>query len=148
MRQCSIFLVLLLLLTLPCALFGDQAQQLPKELQGSWRQLSRVSNGEKKVDEPTILKFSGTNFDIVEGGKSVESGTMTVDLTKMPKKYLVTIAGDAGSTKKSYNGIYNVEDDILHTCVNTNAGEPAPTLFNSERGSNSQLILWRRVIQI
>lgn len=128
---------------LPFKANGDTPDQT--ELQGSWRQVSRVSDGERKVDKSTILTFDHKRFDILEEGKSVESGMIAVDVTRKPKGYSVTILDKIGNKSETYNGIYRIEGDTLRTCVNTNAGQSAPTEFEAGKGSKAQLIVWKKL---
>ena len=140
-----IALSMLLCVTFPLTVKANGETPEQTELQGSWRQVSRVSDGERKVDKSTILTFDRKRFHILEEGKSVESGTIAVDVTRKPKGYSVTILDKTGNKSETYNGIYQIEGNTLRTCVNTNAGQSAPTGFEAEKGSKAQLIVWKKL---
>lgn len=115
------------------------------EIQGSWMQVSKVRDGDQLEIKKTVLTFKGDTFETVREGTTVESGKIKVDSTKKPAGYSVTITGDFEEKGNTYNGIIELEGELLRTCVNTNAGKPAPTAFDSKKGTGYQFIVWKKV---
>ncbi|WP_406698679.1 TIGR03067 domain-containing protein [Singulisphaera sp. Ch08] len=129
----------------PQEISAEDSKSGPNELKGSWKLKSMHRNGDKLEDKPLVVTFDDCKFETRSNGKSVESGTIEIDIRTKARNYDVTITGDFKEKGNTYHGIYKIAGDTLQTCVNINPGKDRPREFVTTPGSGHQLIIWERV---
>ena len=121
-----------------------------QKLQGTWLTVSLVSEGKTVVDEnhppkpgPVLkLIYEGNQWIVKVGDKTVGTGKVKIDATKMPKE--IDILDESGTINdKAKLAIYELEGDTYKYCIGP-AGKPRPTEFSAREGSGNALIVSRR----
>jgi uncharacterized protein (TIGR03067 family) len=126
---------------------SDAVSKATKEVNGTWKMVSRIEDGIKNSDEEVaglrlILKdgtwkFSRNNEVTAEGKfkiVAIKDGVKTVD-----------IATEKGENAgKPLQHISKLEGDKLTTCQ-APAGQACPTQFESKSGSGNVLTVWERI---
>jgi uncharacterized protein (TIGR03067 family) len=125
---------------------ADDKKDDAKSLQGTWAYQSMEWNGKKLPAEQiskTTITFEGDKFTVRVGDKVTLTGTYKFDLTKSPKTFDATVT--EGLEKGSMPlGIFKVEGDTVTGCVRLE-GRERPTEFKTSNGSNTVLVVAKRV---
>lgn len=116
-------------------------------LAGTWRLESSLVNGDsppEEVRKEVAMTRTADGKIVGRRGETVmmEGIVKKLDLAATPK----TIATDitAGDNKgKTVEGIYELDGDTLRICVAL-PGNPRPTKFNGDAGSNCALMVYKR----
>jgi len=120
------------------------------KLQGTWSTVSLVNDGKTLVDEKvpprpgpaTKLAYEGDQWKIIVGDKTVASGVVRVDSTRIPKE--IDILDETGMNNgKTKLGIYELDGDTYKYCL-APAGKPRPAEFSSKEGSGYSLGVSKR----
>jgi uncharacterized protein (TIGR03067 family) len=120
------------------------------KLQGTWSTVSLVSDGKTLVDEnappqpgpTTKLAYKGNQWKIIVGDKTVASGVVRIDSTRIPKE--IDILDETGMKNgKTKLGIYELDGDTYKYCL-APAGKPRPAEFSSKEGSGYSLGVSKR----
>jgi len=124
---------------------GDLAK-----LQGTWLTVSLVNDGKTLVGENvppkpgpiTKVAYEGNKWMVKVEDKTVASGIIKIDSTRMPKELDVL---DESGTKngKTKLAIYELDGDTFRYCI-AQAGKPRPTEFEGNAGSGHSLIVSKR----
>lgn len=122
----------------------DDAKKELAKMQGTWRVVSVVINGEKLKDEDIKddrLIIKGTKFTL-QGKKQLLDGALTLDPSKSPK-HLNALAAGADLKVIESVGIYELTGDTLKVCYSV-APNPRPTDFKAEEKSGRALVIYQR----
>jgi uncharacterized protein (TIGR03067 family) len=120
------------------------------KLQGTWLTVSLVSEGKTVVDEnlppkpgpTTKVTYEGNQWRVTVGEKTVATGLIKVDSTKIPKE--LDVMDESGMINdKTKRAIYELDGDTFRYCIAL-AGKPRPADFSSQEGSGHALIVSRR----
>jgi uncharacterized protein (TIGR03067 family) len=120
------------------------------KLQGTWLTVSLMNDGKTVVDEnlppkpgpATKVVYEGSQWRVTVGDKTVATGTVKIDATKLPKE--IDIMDESGMINdKTKRAIYELEGDTFKYCIGL-AGKPRPAEFSSKEGSGNALIVSRR----
>jgi uncharacterized protein (TIGR03067 family) len=117
-----------------------------KQLQGTWKQVSIESNGQKEgFAKGMAPRFTirGDRYTVEAGGKVLERGTLKVDPATKPRQSDLIVM-DGASKVKTYPGIYEITGDELRTCF-TRTGGNRPTEFTAGAESGRAVAVYRRV---
>lgn len=118
-------------------------------IQGTWRVESVKMNGQDKDGKGELLKKS--TFEIaadkmlVKFNEGNKPSTYTLDPAAKPKTIDITPQGEGDGKGETVPGIYKLEGDTLTICLPCGAQMERPTEFVSKEGSNTLLILLKRV---
>jgi uncharacterized protein (TIGR03067 family) len=114
------------------------------QLDGVWTCESATVNG-RKLDESVTaslkLALNGTQYTTKRGDEVLFDSTYSVDTDKNPPH--IDMVGIGELSGKIGEGIYQVDGDRLTMCY-AMPGNPRPLEFESNEGSNAQLMVWRR----
>ena len=134
---CSCVVALSLAPARPADACGDSA---PDELQGAWRLESVDRDG---VDFPADF-FPVRWF--IKGSKVLCGGQEIADLAAEAKATPKSIDLSPTDSKKTYEGIYSVEDDALKICLNASSEgvKERPTEFSTKDKPKLRLLVLRR----
>ena len=89
------------------------------------------------------MTVSGSEFAVSVDGVVVESGTMILNESAVPRQYDATITGEFPNKGLTYHAIYEFRDGGLVACVNFVPGKERPTRFAAEPGNTWQVAVWR-----
>jgi uncharacterized protein (TIGR03067 family) len=124
----------------------SDAQKELQKLQGAWTFASQVVNG-KAIPAENLknltLNMEGDKFTVKQGEEMYQTGRQKLDPSKTPKTLNaeVTEGPEKGSVML---GIYELDGDTLKVCFDLE-GKKRPTGFKSTAGSNTILIVHKRV---
>ena len=112
-----------------------------KAIQGSWRVVKRVKNGEATSDEevrrtPVVLTFAGTAVTEAKGGQASDEGAFALDAAASPPR--ITMTGKTGGhAGQAFAGIYELAGDTLKIAygVGEDAAKAAPKDFAGGPGA-------------
>ncbi len=125
---------------------ADEAKTDQVAVQGTWRIVSFVYNGQPRAEhtyKALRLEIKGDKYLITEGGETA-SRTFKLDPMKKPKTMDITY--DDGPNKgKTNHAIYTLERDSLTICRHQQPEMEIPKEFTSKAGSERALIKWKRV---
>jgi uncharacterized protein (TIGR03067 family) len=116
-----------------------------EKLQGTWRHVSVIGNGEKLPEDFVKRRRIIIKDDKItekEGEKTINEVAFKLDATKKPRVIDADPPGESGKDKTSL-GIYSLEGDTLKFCF-TDPGQERPTDFTSNPGSGRTLIVFKR----
>jgi uncharacterized protein (TIGR03067 family) len=139
-----------LLLAAPGSGLENDSQDDLSRLQGTWLTVSLVNDGKTLVSEKappppgpaTRLAYSGNQWLIIVGDKTVATGVMKIDSTRQPKE--IDIMDESGTKNgKTKLGIYRLDGDTYEYCI-APAGKARPAEFSSPAGSGYSLGVSRR----
>jgi uncharacterized protein (TIGR03067 family) len=134
----------LLIALLPLAAWAAGADDAAKNklapLQGGWKFESMEAEGEKAELFDTAFWWFIKDDKVLYGGK--ELATLTVDPETTPKCFDITMH----ESKRSYEGIYILEDDTLKICLNpvTDGAKERPGDFTTKGKSSTRLLTFKR----
>ncbi len=117
-----------------------------KRIQGTWRIVTAVLNGQELKEEET-KKFTVVNgndgtWKLLAGSEKSSSGTSTIDPTKNPKNIDFTAVDQAGN-EEHYLGIYELGENTRKLCF-SKPGMNRPTEFASTAESGTSLVTFER----
>jgi uncharacterized protein (TIGR03067 family) len=116
-----------------------------KQIEGTWRIVAVVINGEKAPDEVvknfTVVNGSDGTWTLRTDDKEIK-GTSTFDPTKKPKTIDFTPT-DGEDKGKLHLGIYELGEKTRKMCF-APAGKDRPTDFSSLAGSEHILVTFER----
>jgi uncharacterized protein (TIGR03067 family) len=144
-RHCLTILTVALVLAVAYAR-GDSARTDDERLQGTWKVLSLVVNGEKiAVDkiQDSRLVIQGDKYSFRLGEMKLEM-TYKADASKKPHTLDMTVT-EGPMKGKTYHAIYALENGNLKICRHVEADQTRPSQFASPSGSGIMLIVWKRV---
>ena len=113
----------------------------PAELQGAWRLESVEIKGQAR--EP--LGKSQARL-VIDGARVLYGGEEIAALTADPKATPKSIDLTFPDPKRTYEGIYSVEADMLKVCLNvqTDGVKQRPQDFSTEDKENPRVLVFRR----
>ena len=117
-----------------------------KQLQGTWKQVSIESNGQKEGfadGTAPLFIIRGDRYTVEVGGRVIESGMLKLYPAAKPRQSDL-IAADGAVKVKTYPGIYEITGDELRTCF-TRTGGNRPTAFAAGVESGHAVAVYRRV---
>src|SRR5262245_40730673 len=113
------------------------------ELEGRWKLIKRVSDGQELPPQPIINTIRGDTHTISREGKVVSVTRARLDPTKRPKTIDFEVLEGSTTGLQYGRGIYSVDGDELRICVRSGKEWPAeserPTEFVSKSGSRLSL---------
>lgn len=123
----------------------DQEKEL-KDLEGTWKVVSREVDGKKTTDEE-VKKLSlnigaGGKAVLLSEGMAVAKADLTVYPAKKPKEIDLLIA-EGENKGKTARGIYELGADKFRVCY-APPGKDRPTDFSSKPGSGNTLTSFKR----
>ena len=126
---------------------ADDLEKAAKQVNGTWKYVSRVIDGEKAAHEDLQgkrLVLKDGKWTIYQGDEVTAAGTYKiVGLEDGVMQYDVTI--DTGDNAgKSAPDICKLEGDTLTICI-AKSGSERPTAFESKPGSGNTLTVVERV---
>lgn len=146
MHRLTLVMCWLILATWLVPTFAQPAEEVLKELQGTWTATKAERDG-KAVEEVVghRLSLTGNRFQIhSKEGKTLFSGTVRLDPSAQPAAIDFDHTG-AALKGKAWKGIYALDGDALTTCDNAaNLDRGRPVAFEAKRGSGFVLITFRR----
>lgn len=118
-----------------------------KKIEGKWRVVALVVNGNKAKDEDarkiTVVNGSDGTWSLRSEDKEISKGISTFDPTHKPKTIDFTPTEGAGKGNQ-YRGIYELGKSLRKLCF-ASEGKDRPTEFSSEPGSEHILVTFERV---
>lgn len=111
-------------------------------LQGTWKVVKKVKNGEPEELKatPATLKFSGNTVTLSEGGEQQGEGTFSIDESKTPRR--ITLTGTSGQNAgRTFEAIYALDGDTFKLAygIGENAGSP-PKDFEGGQGQAVEVL--------
>jgi uncharacterized protein (TIGR03067 family) len=138
--------VMVVVLIGPAAVWGRDAKEDLKKLDGTWTPTSGEQAGEKFPDE--VLKtisvvIKGGNWTVTVGN-ATDKGTATVDTSKKPME--MDLVGTEGPNKdRKILCIYELTDDTLKVCYSLDKdAKERPKEFKSAEGSKLVVFTYKR----
>jgi len=112
----------------------------PAELQGAWKLTSLESGGDERDLGPTRVRWVIKGDKVMYGGE--EFGILAADPKATPKTFDLTLTDG----KKTYEGIYSVEDDTFKLCLNgqSEGVKERPQEFSTKDKTNLRLLVFKR----
>lgn len=135
---------MLLLITAIPAHAADAASEQAK-LSGAWTAVEAQRDGSAaKEDIGHRLEFIGDRFAISAGGKTIYSGTYTLNTSAQPAQIdFRHLEGEAKGLV--WEGIYQLEGSTLVVCDDAfDTAQSRPTTFTTAKGSGHVMITFRR----
>ena len=120
----------------------------PTEIEGEWRMVSAVFDGQPLADD--MVKWCtrttrGDNTVVMAGPQTMVNARFTLDRSNRPGAIdYVNLHGSAKG--KTQLGIYELDGDRLSICM-APPGKPRPTAFESTARDGRSLTVWRRSSQ-
>jgi uncharacterized protein (TIGR03067 family) len=132
---------------------GPAAKKTDKEnIQGTWKVASAKLNGEEapgaegeRIKNSTV-EFTGDKL-LTKFPDVTRESTYKLDPTVSPKTIDITDQGEGGEEGKTTLAIYKLEGATLTICGSSPPSTERPTEFVSKEGSNTMLIVLKRVKQ-
>jgi uncharacterized protein (TIGR03067 family) len=122
------------------------AEQELRQLQGTWKQVSIESDGQKtgfaKGMSPRFT-IQGDDYTVMVDGRVLERGRIKVYPGMRPRQADLIVSGGAPPTR-TFPGIYEINGDELRTCF-TRSGGPRPATFPVVLGRGEAIAVYRRV---
>ena len=124
----------------------DAIKKDRKQIEGTWRVVALVVNGDKATDEDakklTVVNGSDGTWSLRDEDKEVTKGTSTFDPTKKPKT--IDFTPTEGDGKGNLHlGIYELGEKTRKLCF-APPGKERPTEFSSTPGSEHILVTFER----
>lgn len=125
----------------------EEVRKYHKQIEGTWRIVTLVINGNKSADEDarklTVVNGPDGKWSLRSEGNEIVRGTTSIDPAKNPKAIDIkpTTGGDQG---KKYLGIYELQENTRKLCF-APAGTKRPTEFMSTPDDGSILVEFKRV---
>ena len=124
--------------------FTADAKKDLKKLEGVWKAVKGVKDGEDETDDEEVLvEFKGPRM-LVKDQEFLE--VTGLDTTTDPKLIDFKTVVDRGALKKGtvFEGIYKFDGDTLTLALYEEGGTNRPTQFESAKGSKVILITFER----
>ena len=127
---------------------GSEASGLsPIDFQGTWRMVSVAKAGnfaaaEDMKSADISFEITGNDYNVSVGGKTVEAGTLKIDLRKSPAHMDQHVQEGADKGKK-HLGLVRFVDGKLQNCQG-DIGAPRPTTFDSSDNKAVSLAIFER----
>ena len=122
----------------------QDAAKETKLLEGAWLPTAAELGGQP-FDEQTLkamkLVLAGDAYTVTVG-KSVDRGTIKLDLAKTPKAMDI-IGGEGPNKGKTFLAIYELSGDTLKICYDL-TGKARPTEFKTQKGALQFLVTYQR----
>jgi uncharacterized protein (TIGR03067 family) len=117
-----------------------------KQIEGTWRVVALVVNGDKASDEDakkiTVINGTDGSWSLCNDGKEISRGPSTIDPTMKPKT--IDFKPSEGEGKgQEHLGIYELGEMTRKLCF-APPGKPRPTEFSSKAGSEHILVTFER----
>jgi uncharacterized protein (TIGR03067 family) len=114
-------------------------------LQGTWQQVSVLSNGQQedfvKGQEP-ILTIRDDTYTVQVNGKQLEAGVLKIGPPARPRT-IDLVATDGDKKGRTYPGIYEVSGNTLRACL-ARDDVARPSEFAARAGSGLFVAVYRR----
>jgi uncharacterized protein (TIGR03067 family) len=130
-------------------------------LQGTWRPIDAIEDGEKIPDAEKHLakatvEFVGNRVVFKVNGEIQEINQITLDPKAEPKAIDLTVIDENGLVQKLYDaenravdwirrGIYVIEGDLLKVCTPDSVGVPRPDKFDALPGTGLTVMTFQKV---
>ena len=141
-----ISLLLLAFLMLPTRA-GDGLPDDQKNIQGFWRVAQSIDAGKETPQEGediTIVIFDGNLIKVREGDKSHDLFQFRLLPDLAPKG--IELRHLFGKRKGEQNqGIYQLDGRMLKICIQEDATQKRPTVFESKEGTALKLIVLKKL---
>lgn len=127
---------------------GDKAdmEKELKKFQGVWT-VDSLESGGKKIPAETMkdmtLSCEGDKYTVKNGKDVIQVGIQKLDPSKSPKTLDATVIEGYGKGEVK-PGIYEIDGDTLKVCFDE-AGKKRPTEFKTADGSQTTLVVYKRV---
>jgi uncharacterized protein (TIGR03067 family) len=122
----------------------DKGKDDLDKLAGAWRCVSGVNNG-KPLPEDVVkqlrLTLTKDRYKTEKGKQVLFDGIYKIDAGRQPKHIDIT-APEGEQAGKTSKGIYALEGDTLKMCY---ADKERPKEFESTPGSQTTLVVWKRI---
>jgi uncharacterized protein (TIGR03067 family) len=119
------------------------AEQELRQLQGTWKQVSIESDGQKtgfaKGMSPRFT-IQGDEYTVMVDGRVLERGRIKVYPGMRPRQADLIFSNGAPPTR-TFPGIYEINGDELRTCF-TRSGGPRPSTFPAVVGSGESIAVY------
>jgi uncharacterized protein (TIGR03067 family) len=130
---------------------ADAKKSDKDNIQGTWKVESVKMNGQDKDGKGELLKKSTVEIAadkmLVKFNEGNKSTTYTLDPAAKPKTIDITPQGEGDGKGETVPGIYKLEGDTLTICFPCGAKTDRPTEFVSKEGSDTMLLVLKRVKQ-
>ena len=127
------------------ALASGEAETKDRDaLRGTWLPATAELSGKNFPDEvrkSMKLEISGNDYKVTVG-KTVDKGTVKLDLSAKPKAMDIT-GTDGPNNGKTFLAIYELDGDTLRVCYDL-SGKARPTEFKSKPDSQLFLVTYKR----
>jgi uncharacterized protein (TIGR03067 family) len=124
--------------------FGQDAAKETKLLEGTWLP-SAAELGGQPFDEATLkvmkLVLAGDKYTVTVG-KSIDTGSVKLDLSKKPRAMDIT-GGEGPNKGKTFLAIYELNGDTLKVCYDL-TGKARPSEFKTQKGMLQFLVTYQR----
>jgi uncharacterized protein (TIGR03067 family) len=121
----------------------------PTELEGDWKLVRRVADGQELPAPPLVAAVRGDTHTITRDGRVLSVMKARLDPAKRPKAIDIEVVEGASAGRRYGRGVYELDGDELRICVRSGADWPAeaerPAGLASARGSGLTLSVFRRV---
>jgi uncharacterized protein (TIGR03067 family) len=132
---------------------GDATEDAVKKdlaaLKGVWAVVSAEKDGKKLGSDQfkdVTVTYDGAGKILAErDGKVLFAATFKIDPTKKPKTIDATQTSDGDTKGKVLLGIYELKDDTLTFCSQSDSSKDRPTDFTAKPGSGHFLRVYKRV---
>ena len=114
-----------------------------KGLKGTWTVEKAVLRGEDATDQfqSAVLTMEEGKY-VVDFGGQQDKGTVTLDLTKKPRR--MTVVSKEGTNQgKTFPAVYELAGDTLKVCYELEGNEP-PAGLESKSGSTTLFVTYKR----
>lgn len=137
------------------------AKEDQQRLQGIWKPIEAIADGEKVTDldkrfADSSVEFSGDLAVFKADGQVAEINQIKLDVSQEPRAIDLTVVNERGVIQKLYDkddraydfirkGIYVIEGDLLKVCTPEGVGEPRPGKFEAPPGTGLTVMTFQKV---